>query len=324
MNFIYAGDVLTIYLDKDYTVHKSNPNFRAVVAALKKGNQAEVLKALHGTVEIKVEAPTVTSKVLEMKGEKIYYNGELLENDVTERIQTYVREGLPYEPLFRFLENLLQNPSFHSRKQAFRFLSHKHLPITDDGCFLGYKSVRSDFKDWHSGKYSNRVGDNPTMDRGNVDDNHESDCGLGFHVGTVEYAMGFYNEKPRHLMIVKVNPKDIVSVPSSETNKMRVCSYLVVGEYTEHLSKPLYNVTTNGYPAGSNELQIANKYDVVEVKVTPLVVKEELKTSEILKKASVKMDKAVSISDETRKKLSDAAKRLKRGPGGKFLKKKKK
>ena len=44
------------------------------------------------------------------------------------------------------------------------------------------------------------------------------------------------------IVIVKINPKDAVSVPSdSSYEKLRTCKYEVVGQYEGQLLKPLYS-----------------------------------------------------------------------------------
>ena len=61
-----------------------------------------------------------------------------------------MREGLPFEPLVKLFENLMKNISYQTRTQLYDFLEHKNLPITEDGCFLAYKAVNSDYKDKYS------------------------------------------------------------------------------------------------------------------------------------------------------------------------------
>jgi hypothetical protein len=48
-------------------------------------------------------------------------------------------------------------------------------------------------------------------------------------------------ESGDRIVIVKINPKDVVSVPSDcNYEKLRTCRYEVVGEYEGELLKPLY------------------------------------------------------------------------------------
>lgn len=130
---------------------------------------------------------------------------------------------------FLFWERLQQNPSYRSVEQLWRFLSQKGIPFTKDGCFLAYKSVRSNYLDHHSGEYDNTPGRINRMDRNKVSDDPQTPCHEGFHVGALEYARTF-GGSPSIIVVCKVNPKDVVCVPyDSSSQKMRVCEYKVVG-----------------------------------------------------------------------------------------------
>jgi len=76
------------------------------------------------------------------------------------------------------------------------------------------------------------IGDAPTMQRHNVDDDANVGCSYGFHVGSLEYVRDFASGNDR-IVIVEVSPADIVSVPHDCAHmKVRVCRYKVVAEYT--------------------------------------------------------------------------------------------
>jgi len=82
------------------------------------------------------------------------------------------------------------------------------------------------------------------MPRRNVDDNRKRHCSYGFHVGAIGYvsSYGYGSDK---IIIVKVNPRDAVSVPTdSNCEKLRTCRYVVVKDYSGKLNRPLY--TENG------------------------------------------------------------------------------
>ena len=53
-------------------------------------------------------------------------------------------------------------------------------------------------------------------------------------------------ENGDRIVIVKINPRDVVSVPSDcNCEKLRTCQYEVVGEYQGELLKPLYSANFN-------------------------------------------------------------------------------
>ncbi len=238
LSYIITGQGITAVVDGEtMTITSDNPSYGQVLGAIKNGEEpwriAELFRAalavkryMQGAVEVD-----------ELLGE-VTYNGEPVHNVVVDRILQFMSDGLPVDPLIKFLENLMLNPSARSRAQGYKFLEHKSLPITEDGCFLGYKSVTADFRDHHTGEYDNSVGAKPKMDRGGVDDDFRVACGTGFHIGSLEYGTTFAGA-PR-VVVCKVNPKDIVSVPEdSECQKLRCCEYEVVAIYQGAINRPL-------------------------------------------------------------------------------------
>ena len=156
-----------------------------------------------------------------------------------------MREGLPFEPLTKLFDNLMKNISYQTRTQLYDFLEHKNLPITEDGCFLAYKAVNSNYMDKYTGTMNNSVGETVSIDRGKVDDNRDKGCSAGLHCGALDYVRDYGSEDSGdHIMIVKVNPMDAVSVPHDcQHQKLRVCQYEVVAEmeWSDQLRKPLYS-----------------------------------------------------------------------------------
>ena len=130
-----------------------------------------------------------------------------------------------------------------SQKELYDFLEHEHLPITEDGHFLAYKAVRSDYKDKYRGVFDNSVGQICEMTRSKVDDDRGRGCSNGLHAGALNYVAGYGSvEANDKIVIVKINPADVVSVPSDcNFEKLRTCRYEVVGEYQGELLKPLYS-----------------------------------------------------------------------------------
>jgi hypothetical protein len=113
------------------------------------------------------------------------------------------------------------------------------MPITAEGNFLAYKGVNTDFKDNYSGNFDNSVGQTLTMRRSGVCDDARHGCSSGFHAGSYDYAKGYaYNGG--NLMVVEINPADVVSVPyDCECQKLRTAEYKVVGHYETIEAPPL-------------------------------------------------------------------------------------
>lgn len=230
------GNITLILGNKNYSICNSHPNYSSIIAALKSGecDRLEVLLDVPKTITARMGSNGVT-----VEDGQVFYRGNAVHNAVCDRILSFISEGLPHMPLMRFLENLMQNPSSRAVNELYDFLEHKGFPITEDGCFIGYKGIRSDWMDCYSGTINNAVGQKPAVARNAVDDNREHECSWGLHVGTMEYARGYSNQR---IVLVKVNPRDAVSVPKDhDASKLRVCSYEVIAEAPqERIDTPMY------------------------------------------------------------------------------------
>ena len=191
---------------------------------------------------------------IEVRDGQVLFQGESVHNLVVEKILSFMRSGHPYKPLVKFLGKLMDNPSRRSVDELYRFLEHKQMPLTRDGNFLAYKGVNEDFTDKYTGKFDNSVGSVLEMRRNGVCDNADMGCSSGFHAGTYEYAKG-YTHGGGNLMVVEIDPSDVVSVPlDCECQKLRTSKYKVVAHYetveAPPLDKELYD---SGYDVDYDE-----------------------------------------------------------------------
>ncbi len=174
---------------------------------------------------------------IEIRDGQVLYQGESVHNLVVEKIMSFMRNGLPYKPLVKFLGKLMDNPSRRSVDELYRFLEHKNMPLTPEGNFLAYKGVNEDFTDKYSGKFDNSVGNVLEMRRNGVCDDANMGCSSGFHAGSYEYAKG-YASGGGNLLVVEINPADVVSVPHDcNCQKLRTSKYKVVSVY-ETIERP--------------------------------------------------------------------------------------
>jgi hypothetical protein len=239
-----SGVVTAFVKGRPYTFAPDNPNYEKVKKAIEEKNFDEIARL--GSLPKAVES--YGGGNIKVEGGVVKYKGRELHNSLTKRILNLMKENWPFASMLKFLDNLMQNPSKHAVDELYNFLVHRNLPITENGCFLAYKAVREDYMDWHSNSVRNMVGDvPPPFERNEVDDDWRKDCSSGYHVGAIEYVTGFYAEQPRHVMIVEVNPKDVVSVPTGECSKCRTCAYTVVGEMDGELLAQVYKTTHSSY-----------------------------------------------------------------------------
>lgn len=235
---------------RSFTVEPSHMNYvgaRQAMADNDAGRFVELLD-VQAVVEEQLNAATQEHEgvVVELVDGAILCNGKTLHNNLTERTLQLLREGDDIDGMLKFIANSEGNPSFRGKHYTYDFLSHKHLPITEDGCFLAYKTVDKNFKDKYTGTIDNSVGQVVKMNRNEIDDDYRSHCSKGLHVGALSYAGpgGWYNTSEDNVVLVKVNPRDVVSVPDDcSFTKMRVCEYEVIGLYSAPLNKAQYSAS---------------------------------------------------------------------------------
>lgn len=188
-----------------------------------------------------------------LEGNEVKYKGELVAGTLGRRIVDLQHKGLPVDYLVKFLENLMLNPSKRAVDELYDFLEVSKLPITDDGHFLAYKSVRQDFTDHHTGKMDNSVGVIVEMPRNKVDEDKNRTCSAGLHFAAHEYAKGF--GASGRMVVLKINPRDVVTIPSDYNNqKGRACRYEILEEIKRSDTKLVDAgavVTQPRFPVGS-------------------------------------------------------------------------
>lgn len=242
--FVLTSKSVTLFPfgEPPLVVDASHMNFEAVVEAIKARDFDKAIEL--GSVKSFIN--TTTAGRVAVTDDGVTYKGQPITGYLANKMMLFFREGLPIDHYCKFLDNLMANPSMTSRNELFLFLEAADLPITPDGCFLAYKAVRADFRDKHSGRFDNAPGKVHSMPRHDVDDDRNKTCSYGFHAAAYEYARGFmaYGDK---LVAVKINPANVVSVPSDYGNqKLRCTSYEVMFEVPDAADifkdKPIYDM----------------------------------------------------------------------------------
>jgi hypothetical protein len=234
-----SGKIVAVINGKGYSVNPDHINYNKIVEAIKSQDWTSFVSL--SDIASQVKQYTTTDGVEIVDG-AVMYRGEAIHNTLTNRIVKFMGEGLPFKPLVKFLENLMNNPSKRAVDELYTFLEVGELPITEDGCFLAYKNVRANYMDIHSGTFSNKVGDVCEMPRNRVCDNSELTCSAGLHFCSIAYLPHFADDAGGHTMIVKINPADVVSIPKDYNNtKGRTCKYEVIAEYTEDWRSKINN-----------------------------------------------------------------------------------
>ena len=230
--FVSKDAITLIFSEDTISIDKSNPKFAEIFQLCKEGKYADA--AALSTIKQQINQ-TFNGTGVDVYGGEVRYNGQPLHNVICQRILDVIRDGLDASGLVKFLENLMKNPSFTAVQELYLFLEHNKIPITEDGHFLAWKKIRNDWKDIYSGTIDYSVGAKPEMPRNQVDENRERTCSKGLHVAGWDYLPHFgARDESDRVVIVKVNPADVVAVPSDYNNaKMRVTKMEVLREYKD-------------------------------------------------------------------------------------------
>jgi hypothetical protein len=230
---------ITVVLDGErHSINAGNGMFSKALEAYKVNDWDAFIGCVNPTIRLK--SLYASYEGIEVKDGNLYVFGDPVHSTLATRVLSFLEAGLDCVHLFKFILKLNLNPSKRAVDELYTFLEHRALPITDNGNFLAYKAVREDYSDKYSGKFINTIDAVLEMPRNKVDDDKNVGCSYGFHAGTVEYAKDFMGREG-HLMIVEINPADVVSIPTDcQFQKLRTCKYKVVGEYEIDLTDPLY------------------------------------------------------------------------------------
>lgn len=179
-----------------------------------------------------------------LRNQLVELDGIPFNEAVSKKVIAMIAEGNSPHALINFLIKVRKNPSAVAQNELLLFCVANNFMIHSDGDIVAYKSVRSNYMDIHSGTVRNRVGDSPRMERNQVDDRRDVTCSYGLHFASYQYASTWTTWG--HLMLIKVNPADVVSIPGDYNNqKGRCAGYTVIGEVSSPL--PRKEVYTNSY-----------------------------------------------------------------------------
>ena len=230
--YIITNNSITVVFDGiSHTLNDGHLNYAAIRKA--------IIDRQFDKIPTLVDIPKAINRYsygnIKIENGAIKYAGQPVHNYICDKIFSFMKEGLPFEPLVAFLDKLMKNPSKRAVNELYSFLEHKAMPITPNGNFLAYKSVDSNWRDHHTGTFDNSIGNTLEMNSNAVCDDTDIGCSFGFHAGSLEYARSFGGGAIR-LLIVEIDPSDVVSIPKdSNCQKLRTCKYKVTAEYAQKL-----------------------------------------------------------------------------------------
>lgn len=256
--------LVVIYEDDDpVTVPGTHPRFDDILARLRSGSATddEIQNLVNSLLVVGKKLSVLTDRV-SVAPYGVFFDGDPLRTELADVLLELLEEGNEEDlaAVAKFLENAAANNSLDSVDAMYRWITNGDLAITPDGMFLAYKGVQVG-KDGvsesittgkalvdgvpHEGHIPNPDGAVITMPRTEVTADTAVACGPGLHAGTFQYANNFARGR---LLLVEINPRDVVSVPSdSSCQKLRVSRYKVVEHIEERLEKRVYDYSASDY-----------------------------------------------------------------------------
>lgn len=242
---ISEQNVVVNYQGETHIVKRSDALAERLIKAIKERKMDQIPTLVSAAKRIEV----YSKGTFQVQDGRVMVNGLPAPEVLSNKILRFSDEGLPYGPLVKFAENLQANPSFRAVNELYTFLEKNDHPLTENGNFIAYKRVRSDFKDIHSGTFDNSPGAVLEMPRNQVNEDSSQTCSHGLHVANWTYAhtqFASYSPGSDIMLEVEVNPADVVSIPVDYNNaKMRVCKYKVLGVVTQPFEPEMALRVTN-------------------------------------------------------------------------------
>lgn len=230
-----------------------------IVEAVEENTSVVVERVLD---EIAEESEAISSRIKLVNGAVLKIGEHTITGPLSDQIMAMVKARRQdkslvstddWRSLINFAELLYDNVDSHIRNQLYAWLMYQikngRLTLTPEGKFLGYKGCQKNgetIESIHSGPgivngevmnghLPNNPGDIVEMSREAVDNDPNSHCSTGLHVGSYNYANSFSRGV---VVLVEVDPRDVVSVPYDYNGqKLRACKYRVVKEVEDELSE---------------------------------------------------------------------------------------
>ena len=253
--YIIGEENISIFLDgKNSIISKNCSKGKALLEALKNNaSLEEVKKIVHKTFKNYVDSGLTLCDGVKITDTTILIDNEVISDELAELIKRHYNSGVSINHIVNFIRKIRENPSYRIRNQLWNFIKASEdsggFAIEDDGDILAYKLVRNDFKDIHTGTIDNSPNCIVEMDRRDVDDNPNNTCSSGLHFCAFSYLENYRRCPEEKIILVKINPRDVVSIPTDYNYaKGRCCRYKVIKEINKVLNKPVYysDIFSNG------------------------------------------------------------------------------
>lgn len=246
--FNYSPLAINVLIDgRARAVDNTHPNFNALKDAIKKGAPTGTfdLDLIRSLIDIPSFVAKATVGRVQIGGDRVLFDGNEIKGFYVTRLIAMLQEGLPIEPLARYLERREQNPVLTAKEELDLFIEGGKNPITNDGCIVAFKKVQDDLTSYHRGKdgriFLHTVGSTLEVDESEVDTNRYNTCSSGLHFCSYSYLSHYYGGQGR-VVIVKIDPADIRAIPVDYNHsKGRALRYTVIGEIPEEEAQQFFD-----------------------------------------------------------------------------------
>ena len=215
------------------TIDKSHKNYERIKTALnekKWGLMFDLIDMKNTITKFSSGRVTVENGLVQLDGENV--DGKIVNRLVNLLLEENMEQ---LDALAKFLEKLDDNPDNSVVTRIYDFMQANDIRIHKDGDILCYKRVvyqDGKYLDTYTRTIDNAPGQIVTMKRNKVNRNDHETCSHGLHVASFSYMNSYSGDR---ILICKVNPADIVSIPTDYNNaKMRVCRYEVLKDVSEN------------------------------------------------------------------------------------------
>jgi hypothetical protein len=264
---------INIYIPggKPHTVDKTHVNYGLIREHLKAvprnapGKEARFIAELEALLNPKTAIARTTGGRVQVKDDGVFFDGVQIKSVLADRMLAMLGEGFDVQPLVRFMDRLMSNPTVDVRDDLYRWLEGSKLPITEDGCFLAYKYVRNDYKSVHDGHTDNSIGTVVSMPREQCDPYRHNHCSTGLHFCSLEY-LGIASSHNR-IVVLKIDPADVVAIPTDYNfQKGRACRYAVIDEISKDRLTSIEAAATESigtYDDADDDIDVADSEKVL-------------------------------------------------------------
>lgn len=256
--FTISNQSLTFYIKgRPFSLVRDHGSYAAVREHLLAPDAPHDPEWLHSMVDVRAALMRESQGRIVFDGDDIVFRGKPLHNVWVDKILDFRNAGETYSPIWNALDRLVHNPIPAAIERLPIFLERTKLGFLPDGRFIAFKGVNANYESARANldgtRFTHQIGDKPRMAREDVDADPNQTCSHGLHVGAPGYVRDHYNGGKYALVLVAVDPVDVVAVPTDyDGEKMRVCGYEVIDhldqDYSDELLGKLRNTVTGYTP----------------------------------------------------------------------------